>query len=404
MDDRYHEVLDSLTIPNTTKIVFFIMDGLGGLQMEGFPGTELQMAKTPNLDALAKKSSCGLLIPVGLGISSGSGPGHFALFGYDPIKSNIGRGVLEAAGIGFQLTDRDVAVRGNFATVDKDGNIIDRRAGRISTEENRRICQKLRDNIKLEGVEVFIETVKEHRFLLVLRGDGLEGEITETDPQQTGVPPLEPKALNPESEKTAGLIQQFIQQAQKILADEKQANMVTLRGFAKHRPFKSMMERYKLKALCIANYPMYRGVSFLVGMDLHPVTADIPSQFDALEENYNKYDFFFLHVKTTDATGEDGNFQAKVKAIEELDGYIPRITRLNPDVLVVTGDHSTPSALRSHSWHPVPVLLYSKYARMDSVESFHELACLQGALGQMPAQYLMGVALAHALRLKKFGA
>lgn len=400
----YDEVIDELTIENDTKIVFFIMDGVGGLHMENYPGTELQMAKTPNMDTLAKKSSCGLLIPVGPGITSGSGPGHFALFGYDPIKCNIGRGVLEAAGIGFKLTDRDLAVRGNFATVNQDGNIVDRRAGRIPTDENKRVCQKLRENIRLEGVEVIIETVKDHRFLLVLRGDGLEEDISETDPQTTGVPPLDPKPLSPESKKSATLVKEFIHQAKEILADEKRANMLTLRGFAKHRPYKSMMERYKLKSLCIANYPMYRGVSFLIGMDIHPVTPDIPSQFEALEKNFNQYDFLFLHVKTTDTTGEDGNFEAKVKAIEELDAMIPRISQLNPDVLVITGDHSTPSALRSHSWHPVPLLLHSKYARFDGAERFNEYECLKGALGQMPAQNLMAVALAHALRLKKFGA
>ena len=400
----YQEVIDALTFENDTRIVFFIMDGLGGLHMGNHPGTELQMANTPTLDALAKESSCGLLIPVGPGITAGSGPGHFALFGYDPLESNIGRGVLEAAGIGFKLTDRDVAVRGNFATVDEDGNIVDRRAGRIPTDENKRVCQKLRENIKLDGVEVFIETVKDHRFLLVLRGDGLGGEISETDPQITGTPPLDPEPITPESKKTADLVKEFILQAKEMLADEKRANMLTLRGFAKHRPYKTMMERYKLKCLCIANYPMYRGVCFLIGMDIHPLTPDISSEFDALEKNFNQYDFIFLHVKTTDATGEDGNFEAKVKAIEELDAMIPRITQLNPDVLVITGDHSTPSALRSHSWHPVPVLLYSKYARLNSMERFNELECLKGALGQMPAKNLMAVALAHALRLKRFGA
>lgn len=401
---KNQDVIADLAIENKTKIVFFIMDGLGGLQMEDHPGTELEMAKTQNLDALVKKSSCGLLTPVRPGITPGSGPGHFALFGYDPLESNIGRGVLEAAGIGFDLSDRDVAVRGNFATVDQDGNIVDRRAGRISTDENRRICSKLRQNLKLQGVEFFIETVKEHRFLLVIRGDHLDGEISETDPQETGVPPLQPEALTPESKKTAEIVADFIRQARKILADEKKANMLTLRGFAKHRPYKSMMERYKMKALCIANYPMYRGVSFLIGMDIHPITPDIPSEFDALEKNFDQYDFIFLHVKTTDATGEDGNFEAKVRAIEELDGLIPRITRLQPDVLVITGDHSTPSALRSHSWHPVPVLLSSEYARRDAAERFNEFECLKGALGQMPAKHLMAVALAHAHRLKKFGA
>lgn len=400
----YDEVIDELSVEGDSKIVFFILDGVGGLQMADQPGTELQLAKTPNLDALAREGSCGLIVPVGAGITAGSGPGHFALFGYDPLKANIGRGVLEAAGIGFKLTDRDVAVRGNLATVDDRGNIVDRRAGRIPTDENKRVVEKLRKGIKLEGVECFLETIKDHRFLLVLRGEGLEGEIRETDPQETDVPPLDPEPLTPQAKKTSELVKSFIRQAQEILKDEKQANMLTLRGFAKHRPYKSMMERYKLKALCIANYPMYRGVSFLLGMDLHPITGDLPAQLEALKENFDAYDFFFLHVKSTDATGEDGDFGAKVKAIEEIDALVPRITELKPDVLVVTGDHSTPSALRSHSWHPVPVLLHARYARRDAAEGYDELECLKGALGQIPAKHLMPLALAHALRLKKFGA
>lgn len=400
----YQNLIQDLAESNHTKILFFIMDGVGGLPLEGMHRTELETARTPNLDSLCRRSSCGMLVPVAPGVTPGSGPAHFALFGFDPVASNIGRGVLEAAGIGFPLTNQDVAIRGNFATVDEQGNITDRRAGRISTEENRRICKKLRENLKLDAVEIFVEPVSEHRLLIVLRGDQLEGQIADTDPQATGVPPLDPLPLDENSRKTAQLVQNMIQQAGRILADESQANMLTLRGFAKHLPYPSMQDRYKLRSLCVANYPMYRGVSMLVGMDLNPVTADFEGQLRALSEKWDDYDFFFLHVKTTDKTGEDGDFQAKVKAIEELDGYLPRITGFKPDVLVITGDHSTPSALRSHSWHPVPVLLHSQNCRLDPAERFNETECLKGALGQFPARQLMALALAHALRLKKFGA
>jgi len=399
------EVIDQLTIEEKTKIVLLVMDGLGGLQFPGKNGTELEAARTPNLDALAREGTTGLLLPVSYGITPGSGPAHFALFGYDPLEANIGRGVLEAAGIGFPLTDQDVAVRGNFVTLDAAGNIVDRRAGRIASELSTQVCERLqRDIPRIDDIEVIIRPVKEHRFLLVLRGHGLSGDIADTDPQETGVPPLDPQPLTPEAGHTAEVVKKFVERAREVLRNEKQANGVTLRGFAKHRPYKSMLERFKLRSLAIANYPMYRGVALLVGMDLNPITPDVPTQFDALEASWDKYDFFFLHVKYTDARGEDGDFDAKVKVIEEVDALVPRITALKPDVLVVTGDHSTPAAMRSHSWHPVPVLLHAATCRWDGSEAFGESTCLRGGLGVFPSQHLMALALAHAGRLRKFGA
>ncbi len=398
-------LIDQLVIENTTKIILLVMDGVGGLPMPGKAGTELQVAKKPNLDKLAADSICGLLDPILPGITPGSGPAHFALFGYDPIEANIGRGVLEAAGVNLPLTDRDVAIRINFATSDKNGNIIDRRAGRLDTETNKRVCQKIRENVSLApDAEIIIETVKEHRAALIIRGDNLGGDLIDTDPQKIGIPPLAPKALNPESEKTAKLTKRFLNQAHRVIADEAKANTILLRGFAKHRPYKSMMERFKLRCLAVANYPMYRGVAFLLNMDLHPVLPDVKSQFEAVKANYDKYDFFFVHFKATDARGEDGNFDEKVKVIEEVDALIPILTALNPDVLVVTADHSTPALMKAHSWHPVPVLLKSAFCRTDSVTRFDEISCIQGGLGRMPSMNLMPIVLANAQRLAKFGA
>ncbi len=399
------ELIDQLTIETDSKIVFFILDGLGGLQMEGHPTTELEAANTPNMDRLVAESTCGLMIPVEPGVTPGSGPGHFALFGYDPVQANIGRGVLSAAGLEFDLTDRDVAARGNFATLDASGNVVDRRAGRISTEENERICQKLREKVKLpDGVEFFLKTEKEHRVLFVLRGDHLGGNVDDTDPQQLGVPPREPVGHDKDSKRTAHYVNLFLQQVREVLHDEPQANMILLRGFAKHRPYKSLQERFKLRSYAIANYPMYRGIARLVGMEIAPVSENLSTQIDELERQWPNYDFFFVHFKYTDSTGEDGNFEAKVKVIEEVDQLVPRIVNLKPDVLVITGDHSTPSALRSHSWHPIPVLLWAKTARRDRVTKFSENDCLQGGLGTFYSQHLMSLALAHAGRLIKFGA
>lgn len=399
------ELIDTLVVKNQSKIIFLIMDGLGGLPRPGGHETELETARTPHMDALAKKSVCGLLDPVGYGITPGSGPAHFSLFGYDPVKNNIGRGILEGAGIDFPMTDRDLLVRINFATVDKNGLVVDRRAGRIDNETNRRVCRKLQNKVRLDkGVEVMFESVREHRALLVLRGDGLREEIAETDPQKTGMLPIPPRALLPAAEPTAALFSKIVDQARKILFDEARANMILLRGYARYRRYPSIQERFGLNALAIASYPMYRGIARLLGMDITLPMDSIKAEVDALQENYAKYDFFFVHVKPTDSTGEDGNFEAKVKVIEEVDTLIPLVTRLKPDVLVVTGDHSTPAVMASHSWHPVPVLLAAETCRPDRVERFGERDCSQGGLGRIPMVYLMGLALAHAKRLEKFGA
>ena len=303
------------------------------------------------------------------------------------------------------MTDRDLLVRINFATVDKNGLVVDRRAGRIDNETNRRVCRKLQDHVRLDkGVEVMFESVREHRALLVLRGDGLREEIAETDPQKTGMLPIPPRALIPAAEPTAALFSEIVDQARKVLFDEARANMILLRGYARYRRYPSIEERFGLNALAIASYPMYRGIARLLGMDIAMPTDSIRAEVDSLRDNYTKYDFFFMHVKPTDSRGEDGNFEAKIKVIEEVDTLIPLVTGLKPDVLVVTGDHSTPAVMASHSWHPVPVLLAAETCRPDRVERFGERDCSQGGLGRIPMVYLMGLALAHAKRLEKFGA
>jgi 2,3-bisphosphoglycerate-independent phosphoglycerate mutase len=400
------DILKHLIVKNDSKIIFLVMDGVGGLAMEGKSGTELQVARKPNLDALSAKSSCGTFDPVAPGITPGSGPGHFALFGYDPLTCNIGRGVLEAAGIEFKLTGKDVAIRVNFATADKSGNLVDRRAGRLDTEENIRVCAKLRQgvNLKKMGIEVFIEPVKEHRAAVVFRGENLSGDLEDTDPQIIGVPPKAPKATSPDGERMVPIVTEFLKQAHKLIADEPKANTMLLRGFAKFVPYPTMEERYGLKCLAVANYPMYRGIANILGMTLHPITKDIQTQFEAVREQLKNYDFFFVHVKYTDSRGEDGDFDAKVKVIEEVDRLLPILTDLNPDVMVVTADHSTPAMLKAHSWHPVPVLLQGKYARVDTVKTFDEIACSTGVLGCRPMVNLMPLVLAHALRLQKYGA
>ena len=397
-------LISELVIPNTTKIVLLVIDGLGGAPMHPGGLTELETADTPNLDVLATEGICGLHDSIAPGITPGSGPSHLALFGYDPLRYQIGRGVLESFGIGFDLQADDMAARGNFCTVDENGLITDRRAGRIPTEKNIELISLLRP-ISLPDVEVFVEPVKDYRFVLVLRGEGLSGPLTETDPQRLGAPPLPVRALSPEAERTADLFNQWISQAREILADLRPANCLTLRGLDKNPGLPSMEEIYGLRAAAIAAYPMYRGVAKLVGMEVLPTGETIEEEIDTLRAHWADYDFFFLHVKKTDSAGEDGNFEQKVSIIEQVDEIVvPAILQLKPDVVVVTGDHSTPALLRSHSWHPVPILLHSRHCRADAVKEFSERGCARGALGRFAATHIMPLAMANALRLTKFGA
>lgn len=398
-----HNLTRKLHRQNGTKIVLLVADGLGGLPLQPGGNTELETARTPNLDVLAQRGALGLSIPVKPGITPGSGPGHLGLFGYDPLKYQIGRGVLEALGIDFPLGPDDVAIRGNFCTLDAAGNISDRRAGRISSENAAPLCQKL-DRITIPGVEVFVRHVKEYRLVIVFRGEGLGGDVEDTDPQQTGVPPLPPVARTADSERTAQVARQFLEEARRLLADDAPANFLTLRGIDKRPAIPTCQEVYGLRAAAIAVYPMYRGLARLVGMDVLDAGHSLREQTACLKAAWNDYDFFFLHYKYTDSTGEDGNFDAKVERIEELDAAIPEITALRPDVLIVTGDHSTPSRMRTHSWHPVPTLLVADNCRSDDAQAFGERDCLDGGLGQFEAKYLMPLALAHAGRLDKFGA
>ncbi len=395
-------VLSSLAERTPSKIVLLVMDGLGGLPKED--RTELDAADTPCLDKLAGASELGLADPIARGITPGSGPSHLALFGYDPLTYDIGRGVLEACGVGLSMTKRDVASRGNFASLEN-GMIVDRRAGRIPTEKNKEICARLGKAIpKIDDVEVIIEPGKEHRFTVLFRGDGLDGRVADADPQSAPEAPLPAKALAPEAERTAKIVNRFIKRVTEVLSGESPANTALLRGFAKYPDIPSMTERFKLTPAAIAAYPMYRGLAQLVGMNVLEVGETIESEFNTLRDNYEKHDFFYIHIKKTDSYGEDGNFERKVGIIEEVDRHVPALLALEPDVIVVTCDHSTPAVLKAHSWHPCPFMLWSKYVRPSGVSRFVEKYCAAGSLGRFPAVEAMPLMLANALKLAKYGA
>jgi 2,3-bisphosphoglycerate-independent phosphoglycerate mutase len=399
------DIISELAKKTDSKILYLVMDGLGDIPADG-KDTPLAEAKTPNLDQLAKEGILGLCDPIAPGITPGSGPAHLALFGYDPVEHNVGRGLLSAFGLDFELQAGDLAARGNFCSIDEKGNVTDRRAGRISDEENRKACNLIMNNIKLpDDIQLFLRTESQHRVLVVLRGYGLSENIDETDPQQTGVPPNPPRALQPDGDKTERILTNILGQIKEILKDNHPANFVLLRGYAKPLELRSFRDRYKLDALAIAEYPMYRGLAKLVGMHTLPPYEDFKHGTSLIEKYWDDYDFFFFHVKKTDSYGEDGNFEAKKHVIEEVDKIIiPEIIKLNPDVLIITCDHSTPWSLKAHSWHPIPVLFKSKHMRPDTCKVFNESECLHGSLGHHRSLDLIHLAMAHAEKLEKYGA
>ncbi|MFH1541108.1 MAG: 2,3-bisphosphoglycerate-independent phosphoglycerate mutase [Elusimicrobiota bacterium] len=406
------EFIKKLATKTDSKIVLIVMDGLGGCQNESGK-TELEMANHPNMDALAKKSICGLSDPISAGITPGSGPAHLSLFGYDPLKYEIGRGLLDTLGIDFEFISGDLAARGNFCTVDDSGVITDRRAGRIPTEKNIALCKKL-DGMEIDGVKIFVMPVKEHRFSVIFRGQNLSDKLLDSDPQKEGLKPLEVVTTDKSAENSAKIANKFIKKAEQILStcqsevidskNEHKANMILLRGFSKMVNLPKFQDVYKLTPACIAIYPMYRGLARLCGMEVLNAGGTIESEFETLKTNFSNYDFFYFHIKQTDSSGEDGDFQRKVKVIEQVDTLIPLLTNLNSDVIIITGDHSTPAVHSGHSWHPVPVLIYSKKCRFDKVERFTEIDCIAGGLGRINARDVISLALSNAGKLLKYGA
>ncbi|HOW85956.1 MAG TPA: 2,3-bisphosphoglycerate-independent phosphoglycerate mutase [Candidatus Aminicenantes bacterium] len=399
---EWEDLARELSQQTDSKIVLLVMDGVGGLPADG--KSELEAARKPYLDGLARNGVCGVTDPVMMGITPGSGPSHLALFGYDPLKYQLGRGILEALGSGVEVGRNDLVARGNFATL-KGGLVVDRRAGRIPTEENARICEYLNGRLpKREGVEVRVFPGKEHRFVARFTADGLADDLTDADPQKEGRPPVPTTPLAPEAAKASGIVNRFLDDVAEVLAGEAKANAALLRGFSKFPSIPTMQSLFKLRPAAVANYPMYKGLAKLLGMEVIGVGGQTADLFDALEKNWAEHDFFYVHYKRTDSTGEDGNFDAKVAAIEALDPFLPRLAALKPDVLVVTSDHSTPSALKGHSWHPNPFLLVSPTAGADDVPAFTERTCAKGLLGRFRSISAMPLMLAHALKLQKYGA
>jgi len=401
------DLLARLARPAESKIVLLVLDGVGDLATPEQPKTALESAATPNLDALAARSSLGRIVPVATGITPGSGPGHLALFGYDPAEpaADIGRGVLEALGLGLEIGPGEVAARGNFATAGADGNLTDRRAGRIPTEECVRVCGRLNGALgAVAGVRARVVPGEAHRFVLLLSGPGLSPAVDDTDPQRLGVPPLAARASAPEAESTAALVRRLVAVMEEAIADEPKANRVLLRGFSQMPHLPRMGDLYKLRLGAFAGYPLYRGVAQACGMEVVPCGKRIGEILDTVAARWDDFDFFFLHVKQTDQAGEDGNLAAKAAVLEEVDRELPRLLALSPDVVAITGDHSTPAPMKAHSFHPVPLLVHAKIAFVDGSTAFDERQATHGHLGTFPSRELLGLLLAHAGRLEKYGA
>jgi 2,3-bisphosphoglycerate-independent phosphoglycerate mutase len=396
------KITSELSIETPSKIVLLVLDGLGGLPING--QTALQAAKTPNLDALAAQSVCGLTDPVFMGITPGSGPAHLSLFGYDPTRYILGRGILEAMGVGLDVGPDDLVARGNFATL-SNGLITDRRAGRIPSSENAELCEKINRELEpIEEINITLFPGKEHRFVVRFRGKDLSASLSDADPQKNNKPPVYTEALNEEAKRAAKFVNVFLNKTTSLLHDSPRANTVLLRGFSKFPSLPTLNTLYHLKPVAVAHYPMYRGLARLVGMDVVDVGPTIEDVFTAAEKIYTDYNFLYLHIKKPDSAGEDGNYEEKIKAISETDTFISRLLALEPDVLTVTSDHSTPCLLKAHSWHPNPFLLFSRTAQKDHVKVFSETTCASGYLGRFPALNAMTLMLAHAEKLKKYGA
>ncbi len=406
LDGLYSKLL----VKTNAKLALIVLDGLGDIATrDQNEMTPLEAAATPNLDALvAEGVAQGRMTPVAPGITPGSGPGHLALFGYDPLEFEVGRGVIEALGLGLELRAGDVAARANFCTLNAKGLVTDRRAGRIATEVCERLCALLAKKIKKIGdTEVIIKAGKEHRFVVIFRGKGLEGPLTDTDPNREGLPVSTAKPVNAKSAKqktTAKLIAAFYKAARPVLAKEKPANGFLMRGIAHQPAIPTFEQRYGLRPAAIAVYPMYKGLAQLVGMKKIEGPQTIAEQFERYAAEYDNYDFFFIHFKYTDKYGEDGNFAAKVQAIEEFDAALPILLKKRPDVLAITGDHSTPCSMKGHSWHPQPVLLHSACSGSDKLDRFTETGANAGSLGLFEAKFLLRLMQANAKMFDKFGA
>jgi len=410
-----------------SKVLIVLLDGLGDRPSRSLNGmTPLQMAHKPGLDELAAEGITGIMDPVAPGIPVGSDTGHLSILGYDPYRYYTGRGPLEALGAGMDLRPGDVAFRVNFATVGDDWTVIDRRAGRISTEEARALGEAIREmaaGFDSEFRFEFLSTV-EHRGVLVMRGDGLSDEVTDVDPHREGVKAEmpRPRSQTPEAERTARELERFLRRAREVLESHplnvervkkglRPANAILPRGAGKMPKLPSLRERFGVSSVVIAGGALYRGVCRAAGMDVRIVptatgtlNTDLNAKFNAAFESLRTYDLVFLHIKGTDTASHDRNPAVKASFIEKVDRELrARIDQLQDVVVCVTGDHTTSSIDGRHHGDPVPILIWGEGVRRDKVVRFDEVSCADGALGRIRGLDVMNVLMDLVGRVEMFG-
>ncbi|ENN96071.1 cofactor-independent phosphoglycerate mutase [Methanocaldococcus villosus KIN24-T80] len=404
------------------KIIIFIIDGLGDRPNEKGE-TPLKIAKKPTMNRIAEEGICGLMNAIDIGIRPGSDTAHLAILGYDPYKVYTGRGPLEAFGLGLDLKEGDIAFRCNFATVDDNFIVKDRRAGRLDFE-TAKILEKEIDGLEIDGVKVIFRS-KGYRGALVLRGEGLDYMVTDADPHKDNVKVEEVKPLRKEAEKTAEILNKLLKIIYNKLKDhpvnierEKKglppANIILPRGAGIVPKVEKFYEKYKMKGAVICGTALIKGIGKMLGLDVIEVegangtpNSNIMGKAKALLNNLDKYDFFLINVKAADEAGHDGKFELKKEIIEKIDNMLSYIfENINKDSVyfVLTGDHSTPIEVKDHSADPVPIVIWGKSVRKDDVKEFDEFACAKGGLHWIKGEHVMRILLDLTNRNEKFGA
>ncbi|MCK4443355.1 MAG: 2,3-bisphosphoglycerate-independent phosphoglycerate mutase [Thermoplasmata archaeon] len=404
------------------KILLIILDGMADRPVAVLGSkTPLQAANTPNMDWFAKNGMCGQMDPIAPGVRPGSDTSHLAILGYNPHEVYTGRGPFEAAGVGLPMEHGDIAFRCNFGTIDADGTVRDRRAGRIRKGTSE-IARDL-DGMPIEGVKVIFKEATEHRAVLILRGDGLSPKVTDVDPHAVGVKYHECEALEPEAGRTAEIVNEFVERSREILADHEvnkkrlkegdfPANIILPRGSGVFPHLDSLEERFGIRSAAICGVTLIKGICRVAGMKILDVDGatggldtDMIAKGKAAIEALESYDFVFLNVKAPDICGHDGDPEGKVKVAERLDMMMSFIRKelRNDVIMAVTSDHSTPVSVRDHAGDSVPLIVYGKDIRVDEVSSYDEISVTKGILGRIRGSDLIHILLDQSGRAEKFG-
>ena len=404
------------------KTFFVICDGLGDRPIPKLGRkTPLEYAKTPNLDAIARRGIIGAMNTIDIGVRPGSDTAHMAIFGYDPHVYYTGRGPFETAGLRMEHKDGDICFRVNMGTVDDTLHIIDRRAGRIG--DTSAFAREL-NGMKIDGVEFFVKAGTGYRMGMIMRGKKLSTHITDIDPGHVGkgVRMCEATDDTSEAKRTAKILNTFVSRAHKLLKrmpvniDRQknglpQANYLLVRGAGVYPKLPRFFDKYGLRAACFAGAGLYKGIARLIGMDVVHVPgatgkpdSNIRAKVETAIKHRKDYDFFFIHFKGADSCGEDGDVEGKIAYIEKIDDAVAPLLKLKNSLVVITADHSTPCTIKSHSADDVPIVIMGDEVRDDDVHEFSERTCAKGRMGHIKGMHVMPIILDLMGIAEKFGA